>query len=79
MESGFKIKNKVGLVTDLNFYFTAALSAGICAVVESVAVTATESTITAVESVVSVAVDPEPHAVSVSATPSAKINVYFFI
>jgi hypothetical protein len=23
--------------------------------------------------------DPEPHAVSVSATPRAKINVYFFI
>lgn len=34
---------------------------------------------TTVESFVSVAVDPEPHAVSVSATPRAKINVYFFI
>jgi len=37
------------------------------------------STCTAVESVVSVAVDPEPHAASVNITPSAKINVTFFI
>ena len=32
-----------------------------------------------VESVVSVAADPEPHAVSVNATPRARIKVYFFI
>ena len=37
------------------------------------------SVVTTVESVVSVAADPEPHAVSVSATPRAKINVTFFI
>lgn len=47
-------------------------------VVESVATVAV-SACTAVESVVSVAVDPEPHAASVNITPSAKINVTFFI
>jgi hypothetical protein len=48
------------------------------AVVESAATVAV-SACTAVESVVSVAVDPEPHAASVNITPSAKINVTFFI
>lgn len=66
----------VGVVTDPNSYFTAVVSAT-GADVESA--TTVVSAWTAVESVVSVAVDPEPHAVSVSATPSAKINVYFFI
>ena len=69
------------MVTDPNPYFTslAVESAGIWAVVESVAVIAAVSTWAANESVVSVAVDPEPHAASVNATPIAKINVYFFI
>ena len=65
------------MVTDPYSYFTAVVSAT-GAEVES-AVTVAVSACTAVESVVSVAVDPEPHAVSVSATPSARINVYFFI
>ena len=43
------------------------------------ATTAVSVTGAIVESVVSVAADPEPHAVSVSATPRAKINVTFFI
>ena len=45
----------------------------------SVDTTAVSATGAVVESVVSVAADPEPHAVSVSATPRAKINVTFFI
>ncbi len=65
------------MVTDPNSYFTAVVSAA-GAEVES-AVTAVVSAWTAVESVVSVAVDPEPHAASVNVTPRAKIKVYFFI
>jgi hypothetical protein len=47
--------------------------------VESTAGFAVVSVDTVVESFVSFAVDPVPQAVSVSATPRAKINVYFFI
>ena len=43
------------------------------------AVSVTGAIVESVVSVVSVAADPEPHAVSVSATPRAKINVNFFI
>ena len=49
------------------------------ATVESATTAVVSATGAIVESVVSVAADPEPHAVSVSATPRAKINVTFFI
>jgi hypothetical protein len=51
----------------------------VAATVESVALTADESTFTAVESVCSVVVDPLPHAVNAIMAKSAKTNVYFFI
>ena len=56
-----------------------AAGAYVVLTVESAVVTAAVSTCAAVESVASFVADPEPHAVSVSATPRAKINVYFFI
>ena len=67
------------MVTGQILYLTVVLSVGISATVESVAEIAEESTSAAVESVVPVAVDPEPHAANVSVTPRAKINVTFFI
>ena len=61
-------------------YFTslAVVSAGISAAFP-VSGSEVESDWVAVESVVWVAVDSEPQADSVSATPRAKINVTFFI
>jgi hypothetical protein len=85
-------KNKKGQIVWPISYFTASVAgaAGLAGsagatgasttlAVESTAVTAAVSTWAAVESVASFVADPEPHAVSVSATPRAKINVYFFI
>ena len=57
--------------------FTSPPVAGVVVVLSTTV--AVVSVVTTVESVVSVAADPEPHAVSVSATPRAKINVTFFI
>ena len=68
---------RAGVDTDPNSYFTAVVSA-IGAEVESTDAVVV-SDWTAVESVVSVAVDPEPHAASVNVTPRARIKVYFFI
>jgi hypothetical protein len=85
-------KNKKGQIVWPISYFTAsvAVASGLAGsagatgasttlAVESAVGTAAVSTCAAVESVASFVADPEPHAVSVNATPRAKINVYFFI
>jgi hypothetical protein len=73
----------------VGWYFTAQISyftsltvesAGILAVLSFVALpTLAESIVVDVESLVSVAVDPEPQAVNAVIALNAIINVYFFI
>ncbi len=65
------------MVTGPILYFVTVVSTGASAVVESTV--AVESAFTAVESVVSVAVDPEPHAANVKVTQTASKNVIFLI
>jgi copper chaperone CopZ len=65
------------LVTGSILYFVVD-SAGAVTAVESVDAVA-ESALTTVESVVSVAVDPEPHAANVNVTQTANKNVIFLI
>jgi hypothetical protein len=72
------LKNRAGLVTGPILYFVAVVVSTIGAVVVESTV-AVESTLTAVESVVSVAVDPEPHAANVNVTQTANKNVIFLI
>jgi hypothetical protein len=73
------VKKKAGLIRPLN-YLTTEVSAGILAVLSVVALpTLAESTTVDVESLVSVAVDPEPQAVNATIAVKAIINVYFFI
>jgi hypothetical protein len=80
IKKGYPIGIPFSIITNLPNYFTSVVgaSAGISAVVESVAVTAVESNTTAVESVVaSVDVPLPPQATNVVAI--AKIAITFFI
>jgi hypothetical protein len=79
IKKGYLIEIPFSIITNLPNYFTSVVgaSAGISAVVESVAVTAVESTTTAVESVVASVVPLPPQATIVVAI--AKIAITFFI
>ena len=79
IKKGYLIEIPFSIITNLPNYFTSVVgaSAGISAVVESVAVTAVESTTTAVESVVASVVPLPPQATNVVAI--AKIAITFFI
>jgi hypothetical protein len=82
LERDLSLKNEGWYFTALISYFTslAVESAGISAVVGLVTPTDAESTgAVAVESLVSVAVDPEPQAVNAVIAINAIIKIYFFI
>jgi hypothetical protein len=70
------LKNRLAFTTSPISYFVAVVST--TAAVESAGF-AVESVDTTVESFVSFAVEPEPHAANVNATVTANNNVVFFI